>query len=58
MTGTAYDDPKVYAKPWLALDKLEFRLKPANFDLLEMMCSPSELAEYNKKHAAPESIKK
>jgi hypothetical protein len=52
------DDPKIYAKPWVALDKLRFRLKPANFDLVEMMCSPSEVAEYNRKHAAPGAIKK
>jgi hypothetical protein len=52
------DDPKIYAKPWVALDKLRFRLKPASFDLVEMICSPSEVAEYNRKHAAPGAIKK
>jgi hypothetical protein len=52
------DDPKIYTKPWVALDKLRFRLKPANFDLPEMMCSPSELAEYNKRHAARGGVKK
>jgi hypothetical protein len=52
------DDPKVYAKQWVALDKLRFRLKPANFDLVEMMCAPSEVAEYNRRHAAPAAIKK
>ena len=46
------DDPRIYTKPWTALDKLRFRLKPANFELVEMMCSPSELAEYNRRHAA------
>jgi len=46
------DDPKFYSKPWVALDKLHFRLRPANFELQEMMCSPSELAEYNRRHAA------
>jgi hypothetical protein len=44
--------------PWVALNKLRFRLKPANFDLVEMMCSPSELAEYNRRHGAPAAIKK
>jgi hypothetical protein len=42
------NDPKMYTKPWVALNKLPFRLQPANFDVTEMMCSPSELAEYNK----------
>jgi hypothetical protein len=46
------DDPKVYTKPWLALNKIQMHLLPANFDLVEMMCSPSELAEYNKRHAS------
>jgi hypothetical protein len=52
------DDPKVYTKPWTALNKLRFRLKPANFDLVEMMCSPSELAEYNRRHASRGAVTK
>ena len=46
------DDPKVYSRPWLALDKLPMKLMPANTDVPEMMCSPSELAEYNRRHAS------
>ena len=46
------DDPKVYSKPWVASNKLPMKLMPATFDIPEMMCSPSELAEYNKRHAA------
>jgi hypothetical protein len=42
------DDPKMYTKPWVALDKLRFKLKPPNFDVREMICSPSEFQEYNK----------
>jgi len=45
------DDPKVYSKPWVAMNKLPMKLAPANFEFSEMMCSPSELAEYNKRHA-------
>ena len=37
------DDPKMYAKPWVVLEKLTFSLEPSNFDTREMMCSPSEL---------------
>jgi len=47
------DDPKMYTKPWVALDKLRFKLQPPNTDIREMLCSPSETAEYNKKLAAP-----
>ena len=52
------DDPKVYERPWVALNKLQFRLKPANTELVEMMCSPSELNEYNRRHATRGAIKK
>ena len=47
------DDPKIYEKPWVALNKLRFQLKPPTTELVEMMCSPSELAEYNRRHAKP-----
>jgi hypothetical protein len=52
------DDPKYYTKPWVAINKMSFRLLPPDFQLLEMMCSPSELAAYNKKHANLGSPKK
>jgi hypothetical protein len=51
------DDPKMYTKPWVALDKLRFNLEPPNFDVREMMCSPSELEEYNKLMGNPSSGK-
>ena len=51
------NDPKMYTRPWVALDKLRFRLQPANFHVTEMMCSPSELAEYNKFVGTPASNK-
>jgi len=49
------DDPKMYTKPWVALNKLRFKLKPPNFDVREMICSPSEFAEYNKVVGKPAS---
>jgi hypothetical protein len=51
------NDPKMYTKPWVALDKLPFKLQPANFDVREMICSPSEFAEYNKTIGNPASGK-
>jgi hypothetical protein len=42
------DDPKMYTKPWVALDKLSFDLQPPTIDVHEMICSPSEFSEYNK----------
>ena len=51
------NDPKMYTEPWVALDKLRFKLQPANFDVREMICSPSEFAEYNKIIGNPASGK-
>jgi hypothetical protein len=42
------DDPKMYTKPWVALDKFRFDLMPAGFDVREMIWSPSEYEQYNK----------
>ena len=46
-------DPKMYTKPWNALNKFRMRLQPADFDLREMLCSPSEQAEYDKLVSKP-----
>jgi len=51
------DDPKMYTKPWLALNKLQFDLQPRDFDVREMICSPSEFAQYNKLIGNPASEK-
>jgi hypothetical protein len=42
------DDPKMYTKAWVALDRFPMRLLPPSFDVREMICSPSETAQYNK----------
>jgi hypothetical protein len=42
------DDPQMYTKPWVALDKLVFERQPAGFDVREMIWSPTEYQEYNK----------
>src|SRR6266700_4104471 len=42
------DDPKMYTKPWVALDKFIFELQPSSFDVREMIWSPSEYEQYNK----------
>ncbi len=41
-------DPKMYTKPWVALNKFQMRLMPEWFDIREMICSASEAADYNK----------
>jgi len=42
------DDPKMYTKTWVALDKFPFKRLPDDFDVREMMCSVSEFMQYNK----------
>jgi hypothetical protein len=40
------------------MDKMKFKLLPPNTEIQEMLCSPSEMAHYNKRHAAPGSATK
>jgi hypothetical protein len=47
------DDPKMYTKPWVAMDKFSVRLQAPSFDIPEMECVPSETAAYNKEFADP-----
>jgi hypothetical protein len=42
------DDPKMYTKPWIAMDKFAFKLLPPETRVLEMLCSPVDQANYNK----------
>jgi hypothetical protein len=47
------DDPKMYTKPWLALNKFPLRRQPKGFDIQELYCSPSDYADYNKEIGDP-----
>jgi hypothetical protein len=47
------DDPKMYSKPWVAADRLTLHLLPADYDMGEMICSPTEMSEYKKLVANP-----
>ena len=51
------DDPKMYTKPWLALDKFPMKWQPPDLDVREMICSPSESAEYDQLLGNPASEK-
>ena len=46
--SVAIDDPKMYTKPWIALNNLVFNLEPQTFDVREMFWSPTEFQGYNK----------
>jgi hypothetical protein len=43
------DDPKMYTEPWQGLNKFPLHLQRPDFDIPELLCSPSQMAEYNKR---------
>ena len=46
-------DPVMYTEPWIATNKLPMHLMPDDFDIPELLCSPSEFADYNAQFATP-----
>jgi len=48
LTVTIYD-PKMYTEPWQGLNKFPLHLQPPDFDIPELLCSPVDMAEYNRK---------
>jgi hypothetical protein len=50
-------DPEMYTKPWVAVNKMPFRLLPDDFDVTEMMCSPTQILKYNDLFGFPASNK-
>src|ERR1700730_3490274 len=49
------DDPKMYTKPWVAMNKFPMKLEDPHRDVMEQYCSPSEMENYNKLFANPSS---
>ena len=49
------DDPKMYTKPWIAMNKFPMRLEDPHRDVMEVYCSPSEMQRYDKLFAKPTS---
>ena len=41
-------DPKMYTEPWLTLNKFPLHLQRPDFDIPELLCSPTEMQDYNK----------
>ena len=46
MLTVTIDDPKMYTKPWVAM-KFPMKLQSPDYDVMEMMCIPSEMDQYN-----------
>ena len=42
------DDPKMYTRPWVALDKFPMKLQDPHTDVMELYCSLSEIETFNK----------
>ena len=49
------DDPKMYTKPWVAMNKFPMKLQDPHTDVMEMYCSPSEMEKYDKLIGNPAS---
>ena len=49
------DDPKMYTKPWIAMNKFPMRLADPHRDVMEVYCSLSEMEKYDKLFANPAS---
>jgi hypothetical protein len=49
------DDPKIYTKPWIAMNKFPMVLEDPHRDVMEQYCSPSEMERYNKLFGDPSS---
>jgi len=47
LTVTIYD-PKMYKEPWQGLNKFPLHLQPPDYDMPEFLCSPLDMAEYNR----------
>ena len=49
------DDPKMYTKPWVAMNKFPMMLEDPHRDVMEQYCSLTEMENYNKLFANPTS---
>jgi hypothetical protein len=47
------NDPKMYTKPWIAMNKFPMRLADPHRDVMEVYCSLSEMEKYNKLFGNP-----
>ena len=49
------DDPKFYSKPWVPMDKFPMKLQANDYDIIEMLCAPSDMSSYKEDFADPAS---
>jgi len=49
------DDPKFYSKPWVPMDRFPMKLQAPDYDIIEMLCAPSDMSSYKEDFADPAS---
>jgi hypothetical protein len=49
------EDPKMYSKPWVPMDKFPMKLQTADYDVIEMLCVPSDMEKYSQDFGDPAS---
>ncbi len=48
-------DPKFFTQPWVAMDKFPMKLQAPDYDVIEMICAPSDMESYSKDFGDPAS---
>jgi hypothetical protein len=41
------EDSKMFTKPWVAMDKFPLKLQTPDYDIIEMLCAPSDMLQYS-----------
>lgn len=49
------DDPKMYTRPWVAMNQFPMKLENPHRDVMEQLCSPTDMERYNKLFGNPSS---
>src|SRR5688500_9303862 len=48
-------DPKFYSRPWVPMDKFPMKLQANDYDIIEMLCVPTDMESYHRDFADPAS---
>ena len=48
-------DPKFYSKPWVPMNKFPMKLQANDYDIIEMLCVPTDMESYHRDFADPAS---
>ena len=48
-------DPKYYSRPWVPMDKFPMKLQANDYDIIEMLCVPTDMESYKEDFANPAS---